>query len=187
MSSSCDNLQEALRLSCITVNQTVLACCQLWAHISNGLFWIFSVLTKPCLAHSNVQAHWSCCTVGEGNSSNPLKQVLNAIEETVECATYDRVSKMHFAWFCTEITCSRVLSCSVMNPPWKLLVTCRSQHHNFLLMWQSDNIQCWGRICLKPSPLQGSSAAVLVHVLSPKDSASNNLPCCKLCNTNINL
>ncbi|KAL0044098.1 hypothetical protein WJX82_009252 [Trebouxia sp. C0006] len=27
---------------------------------------------------------------GEGNSSNPLKQVLNAIEEKVECVTYDR-------------------------------------------------------------------------------------------------
>ena len=29
---------------------------------------------------------------GDGNSSNPLKQVLNAIEEKVECVTYDRVS-----------------------------------------------------------------------------------------------
>ena len=31
-------------------------------------------------------------TVGEGNSSNPLKQVLNAVGEKVECVTYDRVS-----------------------------------------------------------------------------------------------
>ena len=29
---------------------------------------------------------------GEGNSSNPLKQTLNAIGEKVECVTYDRVS-----------------------------------------------------------------------------------------------
>lgn len=30
---------------------------------------------------------------GEGNTSNPLKQVLNAVGEQVECAIYDRVSK----------------------------------------------------------------------------------------------
>ena len=30
---------------------------------------------------------------GEGNTSNPLKQVLNAIEEKVDCAVYDRVSE----------------------------------------------------------------------------------------------
>ena len=29
---------------------------------------------------------------GEGNTSNPLKQVLNAIGEKVDCAVYDRVS-----------------------------------------------------------------------------------------------
>ena len=29
---------------------------------------------------------------GEGVSSNPLKQVLDAVGETVDCAVYDRVS-----------------------------------------------------------------------------------------------
>lgn len=43
----------------------------------------------------NYNSYISSCgmhAVGEGNTSNPLKQVLNAIGEKVECATYDRVS-----------------------------------------------------------------------------------------------
>ena len=34
----------------------------------------------------------SGAAAGEGVSSNPLKQVLDAVEERVDCAVYDRVS-----------------------------------------------------------------------------------------------
>ena len=130
MSSSCDSLQGALQsilYRCHTlVHLTDLACCQSTcaSHISNGLFWIHYVLTEPCWAHFIVQAHCEYFTVGEGNSSNPLKQVLNAIEEKVECVTYDRVSKIHFASSCVRISCSKLLSRSCINPAWRLLVTC---------------------------------------------------------------
>ena len=59
-----------------------------------------------------MQAHCECCTVGDGNSSNPLKQVLNAIEEKVECVTYDRVSKMHLHDFASRASAAQ---CSVLG------------------------------------------------------------------------
>ena len=34
----------------------------------------------------------------KGNSSNPLKQVLDAVGETVECKQYDRVSAGSTTW-----------------------------------------------------------------------------------------
>ncbi len=87
------------------VNLAHLSCCQsaCGSHISNGLFWMFCVHTEPYLTRLNVQAHYKWCTVGEGNSSNPLKQVLNAIEEKVECVTYDRVSKCTLHGFALKL------------------------------------------------------------------------------------
>ena len=46
-----------------------------------------SRLTKTC-------DRCCCHAPGEGNTSNPLKQVLNAVGEQVECAVYDRVSTL---------------------------------------------------------------------------------------------
>lgn len=46
----------------------------------------------------------------KGNSTNPLKQVLDAVDEKVECVTYDRVrSDLH--WY----SLSSLLCCSLLH------------------------------------------------------------------------
>ena len=46
------------------------------------------VQKKYCKKYNHCLHH----APGEGNTSNPLKQVLNAVGEQVDCAVYDRVS-----------------------------------------------------------------------------------------------